>query len=287
MIFKGRSILKVLAVLLVASIGIAGENTKLNRVEQLIVEKRFTEAIRTAVEDFEIDISQCADIKVQTILDKTTQDEQISARTSYDQIIILDPDQVAFQSARFLISTLMHEATHCRQHQKIYEQLVLRNKNLADFLPLKSLKDLATLDKLANQKDVSLFNKKAGGLLKQTDPKWFMDLTNEMVNGAQVFDQLVGEVIEMQACLEAFMRTDVLSAPIGSEKASTEFAFQYRYLMNAFVTFKHKRQIMGATTDSEVCSLNNVVPSILQNDFEISCIQSAALLNKYLENVPE
>ncbi len=271
-------------------------DARLAEVSQLIEKKSYTEAIRKALSGFNIDASACRGIDTRFIETRDEAGNEIIAHTQLDQIVVLDPRQTGFQSARYLVSLLAHEITHCDQNQQLYRLALNADPALAplkDKVPL--LRVLADLDELASValKDTPVktaANEKFKMLMArhglELSPQSLVALARQFMADVIVYKKNLAELHEMEASLRAFELPGILSAPKANQKASDEFAFQYRFLLMSTNRFVKSRQLAGFTGEM-VCRLGNLVPFSMTLQHERTCAESVRLVKDFLTKVPE
>ncbi|MBI3556743.1 MAG: hypothetical protein HY074_10810 [Deltaproteobacteria bacterium] len=270
--------------------------SRLLEVEQLIEKKNYSEAIRKALSNFNLNATNCRGIDTRFIEGRDENGSEVIAHTQLDQIVVLDPRQTGFQSARFLVSLLAHETTHCDQNQQLYTLALNADPALA---PLKDkvalLRVLADLDELAAValKDTPV-KADANAKFKLITARHGLDVTpqalvamaRQFMADVVVYKKNLAELHEMEASLRAFELPGVLTPPKAQQKASEEFAFQYRFLLMSTNHFVKTRQLAGFTGDM-ACRLGNLVPYAMTLQHERTCAESVRLVKDFLAKIPE
>lgn len=269
-------------------------NQRLTHIEIQLAKKKYAEAIQSAISMFSLNASACRSIDAHVINSKDAAGNDVAAHTRLDQVVVLDPRHVAFKSARFLVSLLAQQITHCEQNQKLYVLAVNRDPHLA---PLKGkvafLRNLADLDELASQA--------AGNSPAKTDaaakfknlsakydltlaPEQFGKLTDRVSENIQTMQRTLGDLHGMEAALKAFELPGILEGPARGAKASPEFAFNYTTLLTATNRFVRLRQLFGAEGKT-VCQVTNYVPFDMALQHERNCNESIQLLKSYAPQI--
>jgi hypothetical protein len=96
-------------------------NKNLKKIDELLKKNKLQEAIEFSLKEFHINHTECRSFKIKSITEKTEENEQISAKTTFEQIVQLDPLGNSFKTANFLVSILIHESIHCKQHEEQYQ----------------------------------------------------------------------------------------------------------------------------------------------------------------------
>lgn len=270
--------------------------SRLSEIQQLIEKKSYTEAIRKALSNFNLNASNCRGIDTRFIEARDENGNEVIAHTQLDQIVVLDPRQIAFQSGRYLVSMLAHETTHCDQNQQLYTLALNSDPALAplkDKIPL--LRVLADLDELATValKDTpvkaeanSKFKSIAARYGLELSPQALVTLARQFMDDVTLYKRNLAELHEMEASLRAFEMPGVLLAPKANQKASVEFAFQYRFLLMSTNRFVKTRQLAGAVGE-QICRLENIVPFSITLQEERTCAESIRMAKDFLAKVPE
>lgn len=261
--------------------------TSIKQIDTLLAEKKYSEAVLLTSRRLNLRQENCLDIEVKSINLTTENHDKISARTSYEQIISLDPKEFAFKSPVYLQSILIHEATHCDQHEFLFQSWIKNEKKLSAYKWLNqiSLKDLSQANRNLKENEISILIKGY-----QVSVKEIKEVVIHIVDLAKKFDQEYGELLEMEAILKTFKeeKSDLI-IPVAKVRATDEFAYHFRYLMDAFITFKQKMKMKGFE-ESEICSFikkEKTFSSDVLQKYEVVCVESYGYLIKYLDNVPE
>ncbi len=268
----------------------------LGEIESLIAKKKLDEAVLASIKLFQLDASACREVRVHSIGGKTETGEDISARTLLNQIVLLDPKQTAFKSARYLVAILAHELVHCRQHEEFYALAVATDPRLKALAPqIPTLRALADLQELARRAvapknpQLAAYKEKTILLGIRALPQEMLAYADAVASDFQAVDRTLGELTEMEAALAAFSIPGVLVAPSGMgpfDRVSPEFASQYRFLMLATTAFLRQRKLLGGT-DSSFCQLDNFAPVPLAARYEKKCEEAKEFLKEHLAAVPE
>ena len=282
----------------IASIGSSfAANPSFNKIDQLLQQKKYKEAIDLSLTTFKLDHSQCRNILPETITGKDDQGREVTARTLLNQNVVLDPQQFAFKNARYLVSVLTHEFTHCKQHESAYQVAISTDPRLKNFAKkIPTLLALSDLEELAGRivdktnknssKDIASFQQKLAALKIEASPEQIEAYASDVVSDVVALNHTLNDLQEMEASLEAFHHSDVLPPPASENLADIEFAFQLRYLMTSTSAFMRHRALLGMKGDN-LCRLINFVPNPLVPQYEKVCKESVSQLQRFLKNVPE
>lgn len=238
-------------------------NERLVSIEKLIQAGDRRGAVHETLHAFGIAHEACREIRVESIAGKA-KGVPIAARTAFDQIVRLDPEREAFRSARFLSTMLARETIFCVEYDRIYRHVVQTNPAVApESMRYASLKELSA----------------------QSNRPESAPLVQRLMEFMSNWEPRLGDLLSMKASLEVLNRNDILSPPQDSdEKASEEFAFYFRNLMDAFMDFYKKRKLLG-TGPNQICDLNQYVPDWLEAALSKTCVEAREFLKKYAQNV--
>jgi hypothetical protein len=265
--------------------------SNLAKIDKLLQEKNLVGAVQAAITTFGINASNCRAVQTRPIQTHDELGNEIVGQTRLDQVIALDPNQIVFKSARFLVSILAHEVTHCDQNQKMFAMAMASDPALA---PLREkvtlLRDMADLDDLASlatkdnpQKAAAAEQFKALAAKHGLDlaPDKLIPLSLRVIEDVSIYKRTLADLQEMEAALRAFELPGVIPPPSGKEKPSPEFAFQYNYLMLSTNKLLRARAMLGAQGPT-VCRMGNFVPFEMTMQQERTCTESVRLLQTFL-----
>jgi hypothetical protein len=263
---------------------------RIAEIEKALAEKNYPAAVQAALKNFGLNPSACRGIETRPINVKDESGSDIVAHTRLDQVVVIDPRQPVMKSARYLVSVLAHEMTHCEQNQQMYALALANDPALATLRgKLTQLRALADLEDVANvAAQASPAKAEAAGKFKAMaarhglaiTPEALLEASRRVVVDIQSLKRTLAELHEMEASLRAFELPGVLKPPKAGAKPSEEFQFQYNFLMLTTNKLVRTRQLQGAEGGS-ICKMSNFVPFEMTLQHERNCVESIRLLQTY------
>lgn len=253
----------------------------LEEIQSKIDQKKYLDAVYLAIRKFDLDDSACKGFEVHKITSTDENGNALLARTPLTQTVAIDPEAGAFKTAKFLVSTLAHEITHCHQHEKLYLQAVQSDAALeplkkANVLELRVLSDLDELSSVAETSGPlqaqaqEKFKNRAEKLGLKLSAAEFIALAKTAAKDIQSYAEKMGPLTEMQAIEASFEVPGLLES---KDSASEEYRFHMRALEKETQLFIRGRKLLGANEDI-YCRLSNAVPFSLTVSAERTCLEA-------------